>query len=62
MDQALQHPWITRNLEGVIPRTILEENIFRFEIEEKIRKVVNLSAFLSVVKYSEQVKEVLRLQ
>jgi serine/threonine protein kinase len=38
-EQALTHPWITRNLADKIPRTIYEENIYRYEIDDKFRKV-----------------------
>ena len=33
------HPWITRKLDGQIPRTNLEENIYLYEIDTKMRKV-----------------------
>lgn len=39
-EQALTHPWITRNLKDRIPRTVFEENIFRYEIDAKFRKVI----------------------
>lgn len=39
VEQALAHPWITRNFQDKIPRTILEENIYRYEIDDKFRKV-----------------------
>ena len=37
VEQALAHPWITRKLQDKIPRTIAEENIFRYEIDAKFR-------------------------
>lgn len=39
VEQALTHPWITRDLEGKIPRTVFEENIYIYELEAKFRKV-----------------------
>ena len=39
VDQALQHPWITRNFEDKIPRTLFEESIYQTEIDTKLRKV-----------------------
>lgn len=38
-EQALMHPWITRNLDDKIPRTLYEENDFVFQIDSKMRKV-----------------------
>ena len=35
----LSHPWITRDFQAKIPRTVFEENIFRYEIDDKLRKV-----------------------
>jgi calcium/calmodulin-dependent protein kinase I len=37
VEQALAHPWITRDFTGKIPRTVFEENIFRYEIDGKLR-------------------------
>lgn len=39
-DQALQHPWITRNFEDKIPRTLFEEAIFQSEIDSRLRQVI----------------------
>jgi hypothetical protein len=51
----LAHPWITRKLDDKIPRTHIEENIFRYEIDEKLRKAANTLLFMSIVKNYEQV-------
>lgn len=48
VDQALQHPWITRNFEDKIPRTLFEESIYQTEIDTKLRKVRFIS--LTVVR------------
>jgi serine/threonine protein kinase len=50
LEQALSHPFITRNLEDKVPRTALEENIHMFECDSKLRKVVNLLHFVSIVR------------
>eukprot|EP00347_Sterkiella_histriomuscorum_P022213 403331274 len=56
-DQALTHPWITRNFTDRIPRTIFEENIFRYEIDAKFRKCTNLVLFLSIVKNHDHINQ-----
>ena len=33
------HPWITRDFKAKIPRTVFEENIFRYELDNKLRNV-----------------------
>lgn len=57
-DQALQHPWITRDFAGggQIPRTAFEHGEFVNEIEDKLRKMMNLMFFVSVVKNHKEVK------
>ena len=51
VDQALQHPWITRNFEDPIPRTLFEESIYQTEIDTKLRKVLTVISLylLSIV-------------
>jgi serine/threonine protein kinase len=41
-EQALQHPWITRNFETVIPRNHFEQNMYLNDAEEKLRRVFNM--------------------
>ena len=33
IDQALQHPWITRKLDDEIPRNYFEQNMYEDEID-----------------------------
>ncbi|CDW82180.1 protein kinase domain containing protein [Stylonychia lemnae] len=54
-DQALNHPWITRNFSDKIPRTVYEENIYRYEIDAKFRRCTNLILFLSIAKNHKQI-------
>jgi len=35
-EQALRHPWVTRNFDDKIPRSLFEENIFTYEIDVKL--------------------------
>lgn len=53
VEQALQHPWITRNFSDEIPRNNFEHHMYLNEIDEKFKKVLNIVYFLSVVKNSE---------
>lgn len=39
LKQVMAHPWITRNFESQIPRTVLEENLFMHEVDNKLRNV-----------------------
>lgn len=55
VDQALQHPWITRDFKSEIPRTHFEQNMFLDELDGKMRKVFNAIYFLVVVKNPELV-------
>lgn len=48
IEQALTHPWITRKLDDKIPRTGIEENIYIYEIDSKLRYV---RLFKTNVKY-----------
>ena len=57
VDQALKHPWITRNFDGEIPRNHFEEHEYLNELDEKFRKVLNMVYFLSVVRNHEQVAD-----
>lgn len=50
VDQALQHPWITRDFSAEIPRTFFENSEYLVQTDEKLRKVINLAYFLSVIK------------
>ena len=50
VEQALQHPWITRNFETEIPRNNFEQNMFFVDLEEKLRRAVNTMFALSVIK------------
>jgi serine/threonine protein kinase len=45
--QALQHPWITRNIKAEIPLT-QKELYSRYEIEANLRKAARLAFFVSV--------------
>lgn len=49
-DQALRHPWITRDFTSPIPMT-QSEQIREFQQESALRKVMNLAYFMSIVKY-----------
>lgn len=49
VEQALQHPWITRNFDTDIPRSHFEQNIYMMEIEDKLRNVMNAVFMLSVI-------------
>ena len=57
MDQALQHPWITRDFEAVIPRNHFEQNMYLNELDDKFRKVFSIIFTLSIVKNHQEVKE-----
>ena len=50
VEQALQHPWITRDFKSDIPRTFYENTVFLDEIDGKLRKVFNAVYFLMMVK------------
>lgn len=51
VDQALQHPWITRDFGGgQIPRTTFEQNMFVESMSDKLRGLVNTMFFMSIVK------------
>jgi serine/threonine protein kinase len=50
VDQALQHPWITRNFEDEIPRNHFEQSMYLNDIDDKLRKIINLVFTLSVIK------------
>lgn len=50
VEQALQHPWITRNFDAEIPRNNFEKNVFLNETEEKLKRIFNLLFVLSVAK------------
>lgn len=50
VDEALQHPWITRNFDDPIPRTLFEESIFQSEIYNKMRRMCHTMLFLSITK------------
>jgi len=39
IDQALSHPWITRDFQSEIPRTHFEKSMFLEETDNKLRKV-----------------------
>lgn len=58
MDQALRHPWITGNLNDEIPMTSIgkvTQAMVNFELDDKLRRMVNLVAFLSIVKKQDDV-------
>ena len=55
VDQALQHPWITRQLNDEIPRNHMEQQEYFNECDGKFRKLMNLMYFISVVKDSDNV-------
>mmetsp|Transcript_23877 Transcript_23877/g.23556 ORF Transcript_23877/g.23556 Transcript_23877/m.23556 type:complete len:153 (-) Transcript_23877:1820-2278(-) len=61
IEQALAHPWITRNFSDAIPRTNFEQSIFITEVDQKFRKVINLSFFLGLVKNYSQVQEKIKM-
>ena len=45
---ALEHPWITRNLNSSIPRTF-ETDVYHLKHEQKLLKGVRLLTFLAIV-------------
>ncbi len=61
VEQALQHPWITGKLDDEIPLTHVHKftkAIVNFEIDDKLRRLLNLVTFLSIVKNCESVRKV----
>lgn len=58
VDQALQHPWITRQFTSAIPRNHFEQNMYLNEMDEKLRKLVNIVFALSVIKNAKPKKTV----
>lgn len=56
IDQALKHPWITRNFEDEIPRNHLEQTEYLNSVDDKLRKVLNLAYFMSVIKNHDLIK------
>ena len=50
VDQALQHPWITRDFTSEIPRTYFENSMYLEQTDEKLRKVIGLVYFMTVIK------------
>ena len=56
MDQALQHPWITRKFDDDIPRNHFEQNMYLNDIDEKFRKMLNTVYFLAVIKNYDKVQ------
>jgi len=53
VDQALQHPWITRDFQSDIPRTHFEQNMYLNALDEKLRKVFNTIYFMVLIKNPE---------
>ena len=54
---ALQHPWITRDLQGKIPLTLMEE-LKAMEVRTNLKKAFNAVSFLSVIKvYGQKVQK-----
>lgn len=49
-NEALQHPWITRNADDKIPLTQTDE-ILLFESERVMRKVIRSAFFTSLLKF-----------
>jgi len=47
--RALQHPWITRNLEDKIPLTRIEE-MQQYDLRNMLSKITRAAAFMSIVK------------
>jgi len=55
VEQALQHPWITRNFADEIPRNHFEHHMYLHDVDEKFHKIKNLVYFLSVIRNHQQV-------
>lgn len=51
VDQALSHPWITRNFDSEIPRNHFEQNMFLTDVDEKLRKLVNTMFVLGMIEH-----------
>ena len=48
---ALQHPWITRKLDEVLPisrKEMLEQKAKNYELEQRLRKTINTLFFCSI--------------
>lgn len=59
IDQALQHPWITGKLDDEIPMTNVHKftkAIVNFQLENKLRRVLNFVTFLSITKNHDAIK------
>lgn len=57
VEQALQHPWITRKFDTEIPRNNFEQNLFLNEVEEKLRNAFNFMFALNVLKNQQPKKD-----
>jgi serine/threonine protein kinase len=58
VDQALRHPWITGNPNDEIPMTSIgkvTQAMVNFELDDKLRRMVNLVAFLSIMKRQDEI-------
>lgn len=49
---ALQHPWITRKLNDILPisrKEMLEQKARNYELEQRLRKTMNTLFFCSII-------------
>lgn len=53
---AANHPWITRDFNQPIPRTMFEENVFLVNLDQKLHKAFGVSLFAAIVKNHDQVE------
>ena len=52
VETALMHPWITRKKKQRIPLNPLDDGIYLYEKEKKLKKLINIIHFMSIIKSS----------